>query len=125
MSDISPTPETIQAFMAAPIIGPVVMLNLLKFKPETGAASYAQYAAGVAPLLTRHGARILYSGRVEHNLIGRDDWDAIAIVEYPSREAFLAMATSPDYQQVHVHRERGLERTALIATSPLAPGGLR
>jgi uncharacterized protein (DUF1330 family) len=124
MSAITPGPETIRAFLAAPASGPVVMLNLLKFKPGGGAASYMRYAAGVAPLLVLHGARILYSGRVEHTLVGEPQWDAIAIVEYPSREAFLAMATSPEYQQVHVHREHGLERTELIATSPMQ-GGLR
>ncbi len=125
MSGISPTPETVRAFLAAPIKGPVVMLNLLKFKLDGGAACYMQYAEGMEPLLARHGARILYSGRVEHTLVGSQQWDAIAVVEYPSREAFLAMATSPEYQRVHVHREQALERTELIATSPLAQGGSR
>ena len=37
-----------------------------------------------------------------------DLWDVIALVEYPSSEAFRQMLQSPEYQEVHVHREAGL-----------------
>jgi hypothetical protein len=39
----------------------------------------------------------------------------IALVEYPSREAFLAIATDPHVQEIGVHRAAGLESQWLIA----------
>ena len=51
-------------------------------------------------------------------LIGEEveqDWDVIALVEYPSRKAFLEMAMSKQMNDIHHHREAGLERTVLLA----------
>jgi hypothetical protein len=36
------------------------------------------------------------------------------------RAAFLTMISQPDYKKAHEHREAGLERTVLIATTPAA-----
>ena len=41
---------------------PVVMLNLLRFKPEGGRERYLEYVNTVAPLVRRHGAEILFPG---------------------------------------------------------------
>jgi hypothetical protein len=40
-------------------------------------------------------------------------------VSYPSRAAFIDMVTSPSYGEAHQHRERGLDRTVLLACQPL------
>ena len=48
MSSIMPTPEAMQKIAQAPETGKVVMLNLLKFKPGNGAASYSEYGRHVA-----------------------------------------------------------------------------
>jgi hypothetical protein len=42
--------------------GPVVMLNLLDFKPGGGRERYEKYGEAVAPLLERAGARVVYAG---------------------------------------------------------------
>ena len=47
---------------------------------------------------------------------GTDTWDAVALVAYPSREAFLDMVTATAYGQALEHRERGLADTVLICT---------
>jgi uncharacterized protein (DUF1330 family) len=115
-----PTPEAMQKLAQAPETGKVVMLNLLKFRPGTGAASYNEYGRHVAKILERIGARILFSGQVAQSVIGVDgDWDAIAIVEYPSRQVFLEMGTSAEYQAIHHFRDEGLERTELYAINPM------
>lgn len=103
--------------------GPVVMLNLLKFKPiaegeeGTGAEAYARYGAAVIKLIEERGGKVLWSGRPEAVLIGSayDDWDAVAIVQYPNPRTLFDMAATVEYQQIHKHREAGLERTVLIA----------
>ncbi|HYM14640.1 MAG TPA: DUF1330 domain-containing protein [Dehalococcoidia bacterium] len=125
MSAIRPNAEQFGQFaaVAAEKGGPVVMLNLLKFKPDGGARSHGEYGAAARGLVAKQGGRVLYMGRCDQVLIGdaaREDWDAIAVVEYPSRQAFIDMVSRPDYQQAHEHREAGLERTVLIATTPAA-----
>ena len=60
MSSIMPTPDVIQKLAQAPDTGKVVMLNLLKFKPGTGAASYNEYGRHVGQILEEdRGARAI------------------------------------------------------------------
>jgi uncharacterized protein (DUF1330 family) len=120
MSSIMPTPEAMQKLAQAPESGKVVMLNLLKFKPGTGAASYNEYGRHVAKILAKIGGRVLFAGQAAQSVIGNDgDWDAIAIVEYPSRKAFMEMGLSAEYQAIHHFRDEGLERTELYAINPM------
>ena len=62
-----------QAFLALPDDSPIVMVNLLKFKPHNGQAEYAKYTAGIQPILEKLGAKILFSGKAEFCLIGTAD----------------------------------------------------
>jgi uncharacterized protein (DUF1330 family) len=100
---------------------PVVMLNLLKFKERagerTGQEEYGDYAREVAKMVADRGGRLVWAGRPEQVLIGdsSQEWDAVALVEYPSPQAFIDMVSAPDYMKAHEHREGGLERTVLIA----------
>ena len=59
-------------------------------------------------------------GTGDQVLIGdvEQDWDAVLLVEYPSRAAFIEMVSSPEYLEAHAHRERALERTIVIACTP-------
>lgn len=93
--------------------GPVVMLNLLDFKPDGGAERYGEYSAAVAPLLERAGGRILYAGNADGALIGPSGWDLVALVQYPTRQAFLDMITSPEYLEIAHLRTESLERGEL------------
>ena len=97
---------------------PVVMLNLLKFKPG-GQAQYMRYSANFQALTRGKGVRIRYAGQCEDSLIGKEDWDMIAVVEYPSRKAFLAIVQSPEYQKITGDRTAALERAVLYSTSEM------
>ncbi|MGH7813150.1 MAG: DUF1330 domain-containing protein [Candidatus Binataceae bacterium] len=127
MSSVVPKAEELQKLIATHK-GPVVMLNLLKFRARaegelgTGEEAYMRYADAVRPFLAEAGAKILWGGRPAALLIGdaSDNWDAVAIVKYPTVKAFLEMAMNSEYQKIHAHREAGLERTALIACSTMA-----
>jgi uncharacterized protein (DUF1330 family) len=116
-----PTSEQNQEFMAFESDGPIVMVNLLKFKPNSGAAEYAKYSAGVAPLLEKVGGRVLFSGAAKYCWIGNADWDAIALVEYPRKEALLEMIAMPEYQAIHHHREAGLQGQVNYAVAQTRP----
>jgi uncharacterized protein (DUF1330 family) len=107
--------------------GEVVMLNLLKYRSSgddggrSGAESYARYASQAVRMVEERGGRLVWLGRPDQVLIGdveADDWDAVALVSYPSRAAFIDMVSQPDYQKAHEHRESGLDRTVLLAMTP-------
>jgi uncharacterized protein (DUF1330 family) len=103
--------------------GPVVMINLLKFRKEsadgegTGAEAYARYARLAAPLVERHGGSMVFSGQTEEHLVGdtRFDWDTVLLVSWPAHQNLLDLAGDEDYEKIAHHRANGLERTMLIA----------
>jgi uncharacterized protein (DUF1330 family) len=108
------------ALAARPADAPVVMVNLLKFAPDGGRASYARYAQKVVPHLQRVGGTVRYAGSAATQVIGEGEkpwWDAILVVEYPSPAAFIDMVTNEEYLKVHEHRAAALDRGDLIATS--------
>ncbi|MEO8456813.1 MAG: DUF1330 domain-containing protein [Chloroflexota bacterium] len=125
MSAIRPNAAAFQQLSASRDEGPVVMLNLLKFKEKadsgdiSGRESYNRYGRNVEKLVEELGGRILWHGRAEQLLIGEEDWDAVVLVEYPSRKAFIDMAMSPKMSNIHGDREAGLDRTVLIACREL------
>ena len=45
------------------------------------------------------------------------EWDLVLAVRYPSRQAFVTMATDPGYLEIHAHREAALADSRLIATT--------
>jgi|TARA_B100001971_G_scaffold101134_2_gene93221 uncharacterized protein (DUF1330 family) len=113
--------------------GPIYMVNLLKFKERagyedgretdlTGAEAYGLYGSGVVPLVAEHGGRLVFSGAVSWLMLGQADdmWDQVAVVEYPNRGALLAMATSPAYAEIAVHRNAGLAGQLNIETTGLS-----
>lgn len=108
------TPEQAQAFLALPA-RPIVMVNMLKFKANGGAAEYAKYGAKVIPLVLSLGGKLLFSGETAMSFIGNGDWDRIALLEYPSPQTFLQMASSPEYAAIAGPRNDGLEGQILYA----------
>jgi uncharacterized protein (DUF1330 family) len=118
---IRPNKDQFIELMNAPDDGPVVMLNLLKFKARDGQAEYNKYGDSVIKMVESLGGKLLWLGKVDQTLIGAidaNDWDAIALVQYPNRKAFVEMATSKEYDGIHEHREGGLERTVVLACTP-------
>lgn len=117
---IEPTSEQIRELIESGQTGPVVMLNLLKFRPG-GEASYRRYGEAVLPIVGDLGGRLLWQGRADSVVIGdleADDWDVVALVEYPSRQAFIQMVSSPVYQEIAGLRSDALEESRLVACTP-------
>lgn len=92
---------------------PVVMLNLLSFRPDGGRERYEEYGAAVTPLLEKVGGRIVFAGVPAVALLGDDSWDLVALVEYPTRQAFLDMIGSSEYQAIAHLRTEALARGEL------------
>ncbi len=100
--------------------GPVVMLNLLRFA-DGGGELYAQYAEALSStFLPRYGGEVLYAGDGSTSLVAEtgQDWDAVLLVRYPSRDAFSRMVADPEYQEVTALRTRALTEAVLQPTSP-------
>jgi uncharacterized protein (DUF1330 family) len=118
---ITVSPETFERFLAEDDGQPVVMLNLLRFKPEGGRERYQEYLAKAGPLVVRHGAEILFAGDGLQALAAEagQAWDAVALVRYPSRGAFAALMQDPDYANVDPLRLAALEEAVLQPVSPM------
>ncbi len=116
---VDPTGADLKRFLEAAPDEPVVMLNLLKFKPD-GRESYGAYAREILPFLEKVGARMLYLGDTSTTLVAPEshDWDAVLLVHYPSRRAFSAMVADPDYQRITQLRTQALSEAVLQATVP-------
>jgi uncharacterized protein (DUF1330 family) len=126
------SPEQGAAFFGTPDTGPVVMLNLLRFRdmadyshapdlapdaPVSGREAYARYMREMLPLLRQSGGDVLFSGTSAGFLIGPQDeaWDHVLLVRQASKAAFLAFASDPQAQRITAHR------TAAICDSRLLP----
>ncbi len=130
---IVPTKEQFSEFAHGERDGEIVMINLLHFSAadrsgsdrpaeNTGKEAYRDYSDEVLGMVEARGGHVVWMGRPEHVLIGdpqADGWDLAVLVSYPSRTAFLDMVTSPNYNEAHKDRERGLDRTVLLACEPL------
>lgn len=99
--------------------GPVVMLNLLKFKQDGGRELYARYVRESGPFIEAVGAKVAYLGKTHELLYGTETWDVLMLVKYPSRKAFIKMTNDPEYLEIHKLRERALERAVLYATDEM------
>jgi uncharacterized protein (DUF1330 family) len=126
---VLPTEQQLADVVSSTDDGPVVMLNLLRFKAMadgidegvTGAAAYARYSAATEPFLRAVGGRLQAVLQPQATVIGppESEWDLILLVEYPSRAKFGEMAANPEYQKIHAHREAALADSRLIACADL------
>lgn len=123
LTQVAASPEQIAQLMATPKNTPIVMTNIIKFKPlsgngiETGKEAYMRYLKNVQPFIAKAEATIIWKGNVATTVIGDslDQPDMILIVEYPSVAHFLQMATNPAYQKIAIDRTIALEYGGLLA----------
>jgi len=115
---LHPTKPQIEALLADPAETPVVMLNLLRFKPG-GEAAYRRYAVAMRKLVEARGGRFLWSGRVTAQVIGSGagGFEVAGLVEYPSRKIFVEIATSREVAEIGAQRAEGLEGQWLLAAT--------
>ncbi len=114
--------------------GPLQYVNLLAYRdhaayPEghelaaaalTGAEAYGRYGAVALEHVGRRGGSLRLYNDVLGVLIGRTGpWDQIAVMEYPGTDAFVDMIRDPAYQAALVHRDAGLDETAILISRSL------
>lgn len=128
---LDPTQESGRAFFTRGISGPVVMLNLLRFRsmadysatpeiapasPITGEAAYRLYMEHTLPHLKASGGEVLFFGQGGEFLIGpsHERWDAAMLVRQASVASFLEFASNQDYLSGIGHRLAALEDSRLL-----------
>ncbi|MCP3166528.1 DUF1330 domain-containing protein [Myxococcus qinghaiensis] len=116
---VDPQGTDVQRFIQEDPGGPLVMMNLVRFK-EGGRASFAEYASAIMPFMIKAGAQPLYAGDGSTALVAEpgQTWDAVMLVRYPSRAAFLQMVNDPDYQRFSHLRTAALHEAVMQATLP-------
>jgi uncharacterized protein (DUF1330 family) len=130
MSSIVPAPKQIQTMAEKGPEGPMVMVNLLKYRAKaayapdraeatenlSGRDAYQRYGMVALQQVMKRGGSVVWGGSQKFVMIGDDAnaWDEVVCVRYPSRDAFLNMTQDPEYLAAHYHREAGLERTVLL-----------
>ena len=126
---VYPNEQQIQGFMDQEAKGAICMVNLLKFKEAaeyedgretqlTGREAYELYEEGVKKLLTSVGGYIGFESEVERLALGdvEELWDVVAIAVWPSRQVMFQVMTSPEMQEISVHRTAGLAGQLNIET---------
>lgn len=126
-----PTQEAGRDFFTRNIQGPVVMLNLMRFRavadysaapemapasPISGEAAYQLYMDHTLPFLRKSGGELLFYGKGGAYLIGpcEERWDAAMLVRQSSVSSFLAFASDRAYLVGMAHRTAALEDSRLL-----------
>lgn len=128
---IEPTMEAGRALMMRGITGPVVMLNLLRFRdvadyslapelappePISGADAFQRYIDHTLPHLSASGGEMMFVGRGGAWFIGPDDerWNMAMLIRQHSMASFMAFASNEAYLKGIGHRTAAVEDARLL-----------
>ena len=107
--------------------GPFLAINLMRYRERaeyldgretdlTGREADDAYTP-LGPLVTV-GASFLLAADVEQQPAGEPGFHRVAIVRYPTRRSFLHMQELDEFQELHVHKDAGIEFTIIAAAEP-------
>jgi len=100
--------------------GPVLMLNMIKFRDKK--IYFEQYIPAfnqVVQQLGIEGVNVKLVSEVVASIVAdeHEQWDEIVVVEYPSAEAFISIAQSEIYHEIaNPLREAGTAELKLFMT---------
>lgn len=131
MSYLQPTDDAVMKFLSRGIVGPVTMLNLLRFReladysddPQlapavaiSGRAAFELYIEHTIPFLRETGGDLVYLGSGGDYLIGpvEEGWDMAMLVRQRSVEDFLAFASHEAYLAGIGHRTAALSDSRIL-----------
>ncbi|RDV06200.1 DUF1330 domain-containing protein [Sphingorhabdus pulchriflava] len=128
---LSVTDAAGRAFFMRNIQGPVMMLNLLRFRatadysaspelapdaPITGEQAFQRYIDHTKPYLAASGGKIRFLGKGGSWLIGPEDeaWDMAMLIEQESVASFIGWNSHEDYLKGIGHRTAALLDSRLL-----------
>jgi uncharacterized protein (DUF1330 family) len=139
---LNPTQASGRDLIMRNISGPVVMLNLLRFReiadysetPDlapllaiSGKEAYQLYIDHTLPHLLKSGGEILFVGKGGAFLVGpeNEQWDEVMLIKQNSVSSFMSFAKNAEYMIGVGHRTAALEDSRLlplVEKSYLMPG---
>lgn len=123
-----PSAESIAGLTTRPASYAPAMVNFLSYKGRDGARAYARYGRVAMRTVYRTGGHLLFYGRIIEIVRAASAgpcmgaWDDVAAMRYNRPEAILSMEHAPDYRAALHHRDEGLARTVVIASTPGGQG---
>lgn len=123
-----PSAESIAGLTTRPASYAPAMVNFLQYKGRDGARAYARYGRVAMRTVYRTGGSLLFYGRIAEIVRAASAgpcmgaWDDVAAMRYNRPEAILSMEHVAEYRATLHHRDEGLERTVVIASTPGGQG---
>jgi hypothetical protein len=128
---LDPSPENIRALIDRGVEGPIVMLNLLRFRevadyrdfpelappaPISGRAAYDRYIHHTRPFLEATGGSVVMVGVGGNFFVGptEERWDLALLVRQNSLTDFFSFATNEEYLAGVGHRTAAVDDTRLL-----------
>jgi uncharacterized protein (DUF1330 family) len=125
-SEILPSRTQWEAVLNNDNSGSVVIINYMKIRetaayPDgsdtdiSGMDAMMRYFEISQKKVADHGGEFVIQGLFGSVVIGDDeDWDAIGIVRYPNKDAFVALFLDQEYREGHHHRVAATLRHKMI-----------
>lgn len=81
-------------------------------EPLSGQEAFAKYAETSVPKVAEVGGYFVLRGAVTGDFIGEglEQWQVIAIGQYPRRQNFIELLLDPDYQRAFRYRQAAVEK---------------
>jgi uncharacterized protein (DUF1330 family) len=131
-AELMPDQNAIARLLAQPRAYGPSMVNFLSCFPSaryagghvsSGRAAYARYGMVAMRTVYRTGGHLLFYGRVTEVLREAMSgpttgaWSDVAAMHYPNPAAILTMENAADYRAALHHRDAGLDRTVVVAST--------
>ena len=131
-AELMPDHAAVERLLAQPASYAPCMVNFLAYYPgarysdgraSSGRAAYARYGIVALRTVYRTGGRLLFYGRITEGLRAANAgptqgaWSDVAAMRYPNPPAILSMEHVSEYRTALHHRDAGLERTIVIAST--------
>ncbi len=126
---LTPTEKQMEEFLDPGFLGPIHMINLLKFRPRalyedgrdsdlTGEEAFNIYSRKVNELVRASGGDVTFISKIVRLEIGEAEqlWDRVILASYPSRKIMLDIMSSERMREIAIHRTAGLEGQLNIET---------
>ncbi len=129
LEGIEPTPEQRAALAAHRPDGPMIALNLNRYRERaayppgtpdgdvSGREAYLRYGIVAVQAVTQAGGQILWATDGRQLAVGSaaDFYDEVVAVWYPSRAAFLTLDDFPGFREaVELHRRAAIAKASVL-----------
>lgn len=120
MNTANPNLEAVAAHVNVSEDGPVVMVNLMKFKSPQDMQRFASDSQRTSDYIRALGAERVYGGLAGPEFCANDDWDLVLLIRYPTFAAVHQTLTEESIGSfVSTLRDETIQDSRFIVTTPL------